>query len=211
MVLRKYLLILRISIVTLTQGQILETHSQVSALWLHLKLQHQFCSVFPLVSLKSVHSPCKHSSDYKLESSKSKRIKNPKISNDVYQSKSLQFPNEMKQISTVKQIQGNWHASLMANFDVLVIVHQKCLQQGQNLVLQGRHLAIHKSFIQLIKEQESSRQVCTKCITHFWTTKVTQLLILSSKKKELVISSPRYDWITESHADFQQGHCCMLN
>ena len=64
-ILGNYLLILRISIVTLTEGQIPETHRQVSAQWLHLK----FRPVFPLVFLTSVHFPCKHSSGHKLESS----------------------------------------------------------------------------------------------------------------------------------------------
>lgn len=41
-----------------------------------------------------------------------------------------------------------------------------------------------------------------KSSIHFWTTEVTQLLILSSKKKELVISSPGYNWITKSKSHF---------
>lgn len=51
------------------------------------------CPIFPLVSLKSVHSPCKYSSDHKLKSSESesKRIRSRTMS---LQSKSFQFPNE---------------------------------------------------------------------------------------------------------------------
>lgn len=191
-------LFIRISIITLTQGQILKTQRHVSAQWLHLKLQHQFAQFFLqfLLNQFTLHVSTHQTINLKVQSQSLKEL-----DLELCPSNQNHFSFLMKQISTAESIQGTWPASLMANF-VLVIPHQKYLYRGRHLVLQGRHLTLNKSFIQLIKK-ESSRQVCTKSIGS-QTTKVTRLLILFSDKKKLVITSHRYKQITKSHSDFQQ-------